>query len=356
MANLSIPKIISKLLNLIKNRSDLFVSIGLLIIFVIQIFLYNQTWLQWDWLLLSGTITFIIGIKLAKQVPIKLNLTLRRLMDRGILVNTTEDIDSINERLSIKANHWGHKAGIITGLAIVIAFLNSDKLSDLWLMLLQTFGGYIAGRFLGTMSVYGILLPIILKQQKQDENHQFSLEIEPSHTDQVCGLKPLGDFYLFQALVTAIPAIFLVIWWLIIPIFPRSYDHWRESYLGLSIFAIIFELLVFAIPMILFHREMEQQKQAFLIKGDQLSREIVELRLQLIDSESETERKNIECLLNSRLERYKNIEEMPTWPIHPKSFRRFTIRNTLLLIPVVSEVTGNTKFWEILKKLLEGLN
>ena len=47
---------------------------------------------------------------------------------------------------------------------------------------------------------------------------------------------------------------------------------------------------------------------------------------------------------------------MPTWPIHPKSLRRFTIRNTLLLIPLMSEVIGNKKFWEILEKMLQGLN
>ncbi|MDJ0731252.1 MAG: hypothetical protein QNJ33_14795 [Crocosphaera sp.] len=359
MTNLSIQKNLSTVLKQIKNRADIVVSIGLLILFVIQIFLYGQTWPKWDWLLLSGTITFIIGIELARQVPIKLKLTLRRLIDRGILVATTKDLNTMYKCLCMKADNWGQKAGIITAFAILVAFLSIYGLGNIVLTLLETLGGYIAGWFLGRMSAYGTLLPIIIKHKERKEkekNNQFSLIIEPAHTDQVCGLKPLGDFYLFQALVAVIPAVFLATWWLIIPIFPRSYADWREPYFYLLILAIIFEILVFAIPMTLFHREMEQQKQTLLIEGDQLSRQIVELRLQLIHTESETERKNLECRLTSLLERHKKIEEMPTWPIHPKSFRRFTIRNTLLLIPLISQITGNTKFWEILQKLLEGFN
>jgi hypothetical protein len=61
------------------------VGVGLLLLFCAQILRYGQSVQQWDWLLLSGAVTFLVGFHLAKQVPEKLDRTLERLVDRGTL-------------------------------------------------------------------------------------------------------------------------------------------------------------------------------------------------------------------------------------------------------------------------------
>jgi hypothetical protein len=335
-------------IDLIKHHGWLLVGVGLLMLFVSQILLHGQTLPKWDWLLLSGAIAFIVGIQLARQAPRKLKMTLKRLGDRGTLVATPEQLAKLEGRIQQTARNWARKGAIVTALAILSAFLGIYGLNNALLTLLETVGGYIAGWYLGRMSAYGALA-VIIKQEN------LTLRAEPEHTDRVCGFKPLGDFYLFQALVAAVPAIFLAVWWVIIPIFPRSYSHWRQPYLGLLALAILFEILVFAVPMVLFHREMKRQKRELLVEADRLSREIVELRSQLVRTESGSDREGIETRLAYLLERHQKIERMTTWPVHPKSFRRFAVRNTLLFIPLLSELTGSPRLWEILDQILRGL-
>ncbi len=55
--------------------------------------------------------------------------------------------------------------------------------------------------------------------------------IDPLHVDGVCGLKLVGEFYFYQAMITALPAVFRAVWWFIFPIWPRDYRRWEELYL-----------------------------------------------------------------------------------------------------------------------------
>lgn len=339
---------VAKLLRFLRGYSWLLIGTVLLILFVIQVISYGQAIGEWDWLLLSGTVTFLCGIGLAQQVPLKMKITLRRLVDRGTLVATIDDLIALEQRLHHTAADWAKKGAIAVALATAASFLSIYGLGNGLLTLLETIGGFIVGWCLGQMSAYGALLRLI-----RQEN--LSLRAEPEHTDGVCGFKPLGDFYGFQALVAAVPAIFLALWWVIIPIFPRDYSHWRQPYAGLLAMAIGFEVLVLVVPLVLFHQEMEQQKQHLLIESDRLSRDIVALRSQLIYTDSADQRSEIEARIVYLINRHHKIDQMTTWPIHPQTLRRFTLRNTLLLIPIFSEFVGHSQFWTILKDILTGL-
>jgi hypothetical protein len=112
------------------------------------------------------------------------------------------------------------RGAVLSAAAFLLAFLWIYGLSNLLLTFLESVGGFLAGWWLGRMASFGAL-PILLTKAG------LQLHAEPGHVDQVCGYRPLGGFYLFQAMVAAIPAVFLAVWWLIIPVFPRSYVRRR---------------------------------------------------------------------------------------------------------------------------------
>jgi hypothetical protein len=44
--------------------------------------------------------------------------------------------------------------------------------------------------------------------------------------------------------------------------------------------------------------------------------------------------------------RVQAIEELPVWPVDPRTKRRFGVGNLVLLIPVVSNLTGLSTQWQ----------
>jgi hypothetical protein len=62
--------------------------------------------------------------------------------------------------------------------------------------------------------------------------------VQPSHVDGVAGMKPLGEFYFYQAMVVGIPAVFLAVWWFLFPIWPRDYSHWEDSYVDIGFYPL----------------------------------------------------------------------------------------------------------------------
>src|SRR5439155_1160813 len=77
-----------------------------------------------------------------------------------------------------------------------------------------------------------------------------SFRTTPGHVDGAAGLKPLGDYYLYQALLVLLPAAFLLACSLIllIPSWDRRCDGWRGWFLGLLCVSICVEVDAFVAP------------------------------------------------------------------------------------------------------------
>lgn len=324
------------------------VGVGLLFLFIFQISRYGQAVHQWDWLLLSGALTFLVGLHLAGQVPEKLDHTLERLVDRGTLPASQAELQGLKSLVRSTGKTWSRRGAVLSTAAILLTFLWIYGLGNLLLTGLESIGSFLAGWWLGRMASYGAV-PILLRRAG------LQLHAEPAHVDQVCGYRPLGDFYLFQAMVAAIPAVFLALWWLIIPVFPRSYHHWRQPYLWLLALALLFEILCFAVPMLLFHQQMLEQKQVLLVEADRLSHEIITVQQQLLRESSGNQRTELEIHLGRMRERHRGIEMMATWPLQATTFLHYSLRNAVLFIPLVSEFTGDPRLWRILTEVLKGL-
>ena len=310
---------------------SILVLLGLILLCLIQILRVGLDFHRWDFLLLSGTATLAFGIWRVRGIDKKLENTLTLLFNRGTLITTPEELKAFQINFKTQANVWASRSGLIAGTAMLIAFLDAYlrppfKLGHVILTFLEVIGAYIAGRYLGKMAYYGFLKLMLPR-------NQIGLKVKPGHLDGVSGLKPIGNFYFSQAMITALPAVFLFVWWLIIPFFPQ-YETWRRPYLGLLAVAITYEILAFVLPLWLFHEEMVKQKQALLEEADTWSYKIDEIRNQLEIAETSEECEVLKERLSFLTKRYLDIEQMFTWPVDIQTIIKFASTNATLSIPL----------------------
>jgi hypothetical protein len=213
--------------------------------------------------------------------------------------------------------------------------------------------GAVAGSWLGRMSGYGRLLGKALRKQ------QLNLRVIPGHPDGAGGLKPIGDFHLYQSLTASLPAIFLAVWVLLISLgganrLLGAYREYLDQYLWLLPLAMLFEILVFVLPMSSVHTIMKSQKESiFLAEADRLSPAIAAARTSL-DGQAGAEPEAARQRMAELVERYQELESVPTWPVDSSIRRRFTWRNAGLLVPFAGYIVGHMPFWQQVSDVLRG--
>jgi len=311
----------------------------------------------WDVLLLSGVAMLAVGLVFSNTGSARLHVTLDRLSKRGSLLAAPDRLAAIKTGIEGRAGPWIQAGGIVTALAVFASFLfvmsyepPNKRIGHSVLALFEIAWGYVAGRSLGRMASYGAL-GWYLKSKNTP------IRILPGHIDGAAGLKPVGEFCFSQAMIAALPAIYLGLWSIVIPAWPHAevrerYMKWAHPYLWLLALALMVEVLAFVIPMWWFHREMREQKQQLLPTADELSQAIAEMNSQLAEAKSATERAELNEQLRFKTKQYWDIELLPTWPVDNAIIKRFTIRNVGLLIPLAAEFAGLHERWI---KLLQAL-
>jgi hypothetical protein len=307
-----------------------------------------------DWLLITGSLAFMLGLWMARSLPERLETMLDRLANRGVLIVTPERLSSLKRDIEQRIQRrWAPAAGSLTALALLASFalaFGRSLLTDKFpLFAAEMLGGYVSGCILGRMACYGMLGPLM-------DEAGIKLRVMPGHLDTVAGLKPVGSFYFRQALIAAIPAAFLAAWLALIPhpYFLPLYAHWQDQYRWLLVFAILFEVLSFIAPLLWFHREMLAQKHILLKRADELSAEIADIERQLDETGSPDSMKALKERLEEKTARYLVLEQLPTWPIDLKTKRLFSLSNLALFLPLVAEQLGLSKPWAgFLKRISE---
>lgn len=312
----------------------------------------------WDMLLLSGFATLAVGLVLARSGPRRLERMLERLVRRGVLI-TVEPLSDIKTDLEQKTRVWRTAGAVIVATCVLISFLTLITMnwrtpragSLLRLGLFETAWAYVVGGYLGSMAANG-KVGWYLKRKSA------SVWVSPGHIDGAAGLKPFGDFCLYQAMVVAIPGVFLAVWTFLIPAWPeltmrQRYIQWMHPYMALLAATLVIEVMAFLIPMWWFHREMRDQKDQLLVQADELSSAIARIRTQLAGLRTSAERKELDEQLSFITKQYWDIEHMPTWPVDVSTIRKFTFRNAALIMPLIAEVSGLHENW--VKLLQESL-
>ena len=302
-----------------------------------------------DTLGLSGWLVLLIGLELAGRAPDRLRVTLTRLSARGVLGPAAE-VDKLRHGLDRLDNRWTVLSAWCVAIALLITSpptLLAASQSRSWelgpaasSLALLIVAGAVAGSWLGRMTEYGRVLGRTLRKRDLD------LRMIPGHPDGAAGLKPIGDFHLYQSLTASLPAIFLGFWVLLISLAGASrwlhgYQQYLTQYLWLLPLAMLFEILVFVVPMSSVHAIMKSQKEnIFLPAADKLSTAIAK----------ETAKQQLDDLAAS----YQELESMPTWPVDSSIRRRFTLRNLGLLVPFLGYIVGQMPFWQQVSDVLKG--
>jgi hypothetical protein len=311
---------------------------------------YGTTLQDWDWLFISGFLVFIVAVQLARGLPYKFNVLLFRLADRGVLVEShdqgikldrdAEQLRALHDRVR-ELEHWlAQIVGILVALILLVAciaafgqFGPGVVLQHFGLILVATAAGYVAGRHIGTMIAYSFLGAYM-------RSARVAVQAKPGHIDGAAGLKPIGSFFFAQAMLLAIPAVFLGAWWFLFPLWPVQYGYWRDPYLAMLVVVVAFEMAAFVAPMWRFHIIMQDQKDALTARADELSPLMESLKAAQADAETEQESSQLKQRLAAVQREYWDIETMPTWPVDLATWRRFARNNAVLVLPLVTKLMG----------------
>jgi hypothetical protein len=325
-----------------------------------QVVVYGPRPRDWDVMLVTGVVAFVIGIDMARSIPARLHRAIKRLIDRDVLDMTPEACSAFEERLEQRVRPWAVAGGLVVAVIILVAWLVvlSDwsaqaRWGDLWaaeldLVVFECLCGWIAGEKLGRMVGYGFFWRPLNRDGSR-------LRLVPGHVDGAGGLKPLGDFFFYQSVTASIPAIYLAVWWWLIPLWP-SLSDWRQPYLALLVVAIAFEVLVFVLPMLSIHAAMREQKAELVSHTDQLSRAISSLQARVREAGgSADERQGVKDQVADLTEEYWRVQQTPTWPIDPSIRRRFTVNNLALFLPFLGSAVGLTDLGQQLSEALRNL-
>jgi hypothetical protein len=315
----------------------------------VQLYYHGASFGHWDVLALSGWLTVALGLRASEHLPAQLRHTLRRLDNRDLLPSTTTGDELASEMIE-ESRRWSWTMGIVAAVAMLAAAgaAFSEQLYDRWPFLLFAIpGGLLVGRELGRMVAYGRLGAFL-------EARGALPQVLPGYIDGAGGLKPVGDFFFRQAMLLAIPAVYLGAWYFLIPVtFPR-YGYWRQPYLWLLAIALSIEVVAFVAPMLRFHGHMVATKRALLDEADHRAREIAELE-QVAASGTVEGADGVRDRVKWAADRFQAIESLPTWPVDARTRRRFSLNNAGLALPFVGHLVGQTEIWNALGNAMRNL-
>ncbi len=317
-----------------------------------QYYNFRFQYTQWDLLLFTGVLTLILGLRLVARMPDRFRDAITRLEHRQVLEFGAMSREQLFEEIRNKGDLWARVTGLLVALAIGAAFLYALSINFAWQRSLLGFAemiaGYVVGNYLGRMASYGQLGWHLKKRG-------LGIRLDPFHVDGVGGLKPVGDYYFYQAMVVAIPAIFLAVWWFLFPIWPRDYAHWENAYLGLMGLAFALEITAFILPLWSFHEIMVKQKEQWQEVADTLGNEIADLQRQLDSGAPEDAKKIALSRIKEKTERYWAIENMVTWPVDVRTRHQFRFNNILIFIPLMGDIVKRNINWDRIYEILKNL-
>ncbi len=297
----------------------------------------------WDWLLLSCSLLFFLALRLAAGLPHRTELALTRLARRGTLDLSGTPLREFVRDFHARSSRWaviGGLGGIGVTLASLWYLLATGHSWRPFFWILITGVASIVSYYAGYAASNGRLGNYI-------RSSRVTLRAQPGHLDGVAGLRPIGSLCLYQAILLAIPAFFLTSWLLIMayaPTFGQTPTHeawaktWQAIFVVMLALVLITEVLAFVVPMLSFHRQMQEQKAAYQADADHLSQRIASLQKQVAESDAKDDVGPIKKRHWAASEYYQSIEQMPTWPVAPSTVLQFGISNLAVFVPVFVQV------------------
>lgn len=332
------------------QSESLFACLGLVMVGV----LYRSELAAMDpakWATVSAWIVLVIGISIASQLDRRFKQMLRRLNDREAIALTPIQFEKLLERVFSRARTATQIGGLVVPAILIISYgcvyagdrWNSMLFVDRILLVaevaLEMISAFIVGRYVGQGISYGFL-------GRQLAKDDVKLNVILGHSDNAAGLRPIGDFYFYQATVTALPVVFFTFWVLIMPVWSNFWPNtesefasqWKNTYLIFFFIALGIEVLSFLVPLWFFHQQMVGQKSKMQRRADNLSASL--LRLQRNDTSENQIAVQEEGMKQAMLvEQIAMLESLPTWALAPEVRQRFAWSNLAFLSPAAIQMS-----------------
>lgn len=299
----------------------------------IEVAYYGVIPANWDWMAISGVATLLIGLALARSFRPAFENAVMRLRNAGTMYE--EQPSTLDSWFRERLGDWAHRTGLALAVVITLAYIAAygltplrDRTEILASTVVAIAAAYVVGRYVGQALLFGNLY-------RACKESGVRLVLQPGHLDGAAGWRPLGHLYLRQALMLALPAAHLGLWWFLIPAMDQ-YEEWRNPYAWLLGVVVLCEIASFVAPMWSFHLEMSRQKTVLLKEADGLGRRVADVKAKLSNTTESTVRAQLREQLDVLTDRHSTLEHLPTWPVDSATRRRFTINNAILAVPLVA--------------------
>ena len=321
----------------------------------------------WNWTRIVGLSAFILSFGLGMSASKRLGDAIRLLRDFNTLGLTERELLEFNERMTMSGRSVQFWSGLLiftiilgTYVAIHAATVTlmwtqwqdglevggQERLTELGLQtLIAIVAAAWSGVYFGRFAHYGALARFL-------SNANIALRIKPDHYDGASGLKPIGDFYLYQALVFSVPAIFLGLWWsVIIPLLQEqacpniiNLESWRFAIFFHWIVVMSFFYLGFIRPVLtLRQRILDTKKELIQNQVPSMQAEIDMLRERLwTGHDNDQERIHITNHIDFYSQQVWSIRRMSGWPMDSQTRSRFLSLNAIASVvpPLAKSATS----------------
>lgn len=304
---------------------------------------------DWNWLMHTGAIVFLIALAAAREIPPAVPATVRRIRlvdDEGVEGAYADQVLVALEGVHRRYARIGAPVGLVL-MAVFWLWARGDQVwgnALFWLELLAAGGaGYVVGGFVA----YGRLGNVL------DSLRLRPLAV-PGHPDGAAGLRPVGAFYLRQAMIVALIGVFAGVWWLLFP-YVGAYASWRDPYLGIVLVCVVLEAMALFLPLRTFHLHMRQQRGELLQEADEAAAAVARSDSVIWRTSDDEQRAALEAERQRALDRWQAIDTMPTWPVDLVIRKRFAWSNVAMLVPVVLQIVNAPQILQQISNALTSL-
>ena len=144
--------------------------------------------------------------------------------------------------------------------------------------------------------------------------------------DKVCGLKPIGEFWTFEAAVLIPPLAYTLAW---IGVMNADLGTEIQQFLSAkhgvfvtaTLILILLQIFALWVPMLSLRRVMGAAKHDLQARADELAQEAASLKHTLLHGTDKEERAAAEQRHEQLLMAFQDVEQFPRWPISGATIR-----------------------------------
>ena len=167
-----------------------------------------------------------------------------------------------------------------------------------------------------------------LSQQLAGPGYRLVAQLRLNHLDKVCGLKPIGSFYLGLVVLLSLPFLYSMLWWILMDaVRDKDLAWWTlnpdlvplmATVMG---FFILCQIVVFFGCLLPFHLRLKAFAVEQADDAVRVSREVADLREELAGGAAPERRHEIEQTVAQKTRDYEAMTAVPRWPITAKGWK-----------------------------------